>query len=110
VTVTNSYRNGITDPRRKIKPWLSDGLLSNQTPSFGAFWKAFEWKMLIPFGILCGRWIYFLAIWYILRAFVILSPFGILFREKSGNPELKPVFATKHILLFSVTAAAVGTL
>jgi hypothetical protein len=43
--------------------------------------------------ILNGHWGYFTAIWYILGQFIIFYAFGIffrlgmLYREKSGNPE-----------------------
>jgi hypothetical protein len=46
------------------------------------------------FGILYGQLVYFTAIWYILRPlgifygyFMIFSSFGMLYGEKSGNPD-----------------------
>jgi hypothetical protein len=39
---------------------LPDGLFSK--PSFGTFWKAVEWKILITFGILCSHLLYIMAI------------------------------------------------
>jgi hypothetical protein len=53
------------------------------------------WSILYPFGIFYGRLVYFIAIWYILWQFdifvchlVIFPSFGMLYQEKSGNPEL----------------------
>jgi hypothetical protein len=50
---------------------------------------------LWPFGIFYGRLEYFVAIWYILWPFgifcsylVYLSPSGVLYQEKSGNPDV----------------------
>jgi hypothetical protein len=50
--------------------------------------------MLWPFGIFYGNLKYFMAIWYILwplvnlRPILLISPrFGILNKEKSGNPD-----------------------
>jgi hypothetical protein len=57
--------------------------------TFGKFWKAWEWKVLISF----------MTIWYALWSFVLLygnlvnfgdhllhfPHFGILYQEKSGN-------------------------
>jgi hypothetical protein len=64
-----------------------------QTPkknNFGKFWSALDWKILIhfmsicnilrTFGILNDRSVHFVFIWY------ILSGFGIMYQEKSGNP------------------------
>jgi hypothetical protein len=49
--------------------------------------------ILWPFGVFCGHLVYFMAIWYILGPFGLLygylvyfSRFGILYKEKSGNP------------------------
>jgi hypothetical protein len=39
------------------------------------------WSILRPFGLFCGHLVYFVAIWS------IFSRFGMLFKEKSGNPE-----------------------
>jgi hypothetical protein len=54
------------------------------------FWKVLLWKMLVffrailsnlrPSGIFYGHLVHFVAIWY------IQSRFGMLYREKSGNP------------------------
>jgi hypothetical protein len=39
--------------------------------------------ILWPFVIFCGHLLYFVAIWY------IFPRFGMLYQEKSGNPEAK---------------------
>jgi hypothetical protein len=56
------------------------------------------WYILWPFGIFYGHLLYFMAIWYILWPFgifcdrLIHSPrFGMLYHEKSGNPDRKTV-------------------
>jgi hypothetical protein len=58
--------------------WLPDGLFSNQTPSFGTFWKPFEWEFFFFYGhlvyILCGHLLYYMAIRYMLWAFVMFCP------------------------------------
>jgi hypothetical protein len=55
--------------------------------NLGKFSGALHWKMLVNFYC---HLVYFVAIWYILRPFVIsmviFSRFGILYKEKSGNP------------------------
>jgi hypothetical protein len=54
------------------------------------------WYILWSFGIFCGHLVYFVVIWYILWSFGIFychlvhfSCFGMLYKEKSGNPGLK---------------------
>jgi hypothetical protein len=56
-----------------------------KSPNLGKFWRVLDWKMLV----------YFMDAWSILRSFVtfnghlvyiIRGKFGILCREKSGNP------------------------
>jgi hypothetical protein len=46
------------------------------------------WSVLLPFGIFYCHLVYFVAIWYILWSFgvPIFSRFGMLRKEKSGNP------------------------
>jgi hypothetical protein len=58
--------------------------------NLGKFWKALQWKMLVffiailstlqPTGICYCHLVPFLVIWY------TFSSFGMLYREKSGNP------------------------
>jgi hypothetical protein len=40
------------------------------------------WSMIRQFGIFCGQLVYFMVIWY------IFSRFGMLYQEKSGNPDV----------------------
>jgi hypothetical protein len=49
--------------------WMPDGILSNQNPNLGKFWRVLQRKMLV----------YFKAIRY------IFPRFGMLHQEKSGN-------------------------
>jgi hypothetical protein len=67
-------------------------MVSFQTrnPNFGKFWSALDWKMLRyfmaicsilrAFGILYNHMVHFVSIRY------IISGFGIMDQEKSGNP------------------------
>jgi hypothetical protein len=67
--------------------------LHPKNPNLGTFWRALEWKILAHFmaiwyflrisGIFYYHVLHFVALWY------ILPHFGLLCREKSGNPELK---------------------
>jgi hypothetical protein len=70
--------------------------LQTKKPNLGKFWMALYWKMLI----------YYIAIWNILQEFVIFydhlvhfvficyifSVFGIMYQEKSGNPDASSFF------------------
>jgi hypothetical protein len=44
-----------------------------------------------PFCLYYGQMVYFSAIGYILWSFVYFSSFGMLYGEKSGNPDLTDV-------------------
>jgi hypothetical protein len=64
--------------------------------------KFFEGLLMDDVGILYGHLVYFIAIGYILVAFgifkcdlVYFSRFGMLFQEKSGNPEEKEKLANQ---------------
>jgi hypothetical protein len=62
-----------------------------KNPNLGKFWMCLQWKMLVyfmaiwsilrPFGIFCGRLLYFMVI-----CKVYFSRFGMLYQDKSGNP------------------------
>jgi hypothetical protein len=76
-----------------LKAGLPDGLISNQNPNLGKFWRALDWKTLWPCVMFHGRFGYFMIVWYILCSFGRFFPgFGIMYQEKSGNPD------TKHLL------------
>jgi hypothetical protein len=61
-----------------------------ENPNLGKFWKVLQWKMFgifrailsisRPTGIFYGHLVHFVVIWY------IFTRFGMLYREKSGNP------------------------
>jgi hypothetical protein len=79
---------------------LPDGIFPNQECLFGYIleWVGVEnvvtffaiWNILQPFGIICNQLECFMAIWYILWSFGNFSPhFGMLYLEKSGNPDLR---------------------
>jgi hypothetical protein len=76
-----------------------------KNPSLSKFWRCLSmedvgifhgylvcftaiWSVLLPFGIFYCHLVYFVAIWYILWSFgvPIFSRFGMLRKEKSGNP------------------------
>jgi hypothetical protein len=69
---------------------LPDGLFSKQNHILGKFWRALLWKILVyfltiwsilrPLEIFYGHLVYFVLIWY------IFPRFGILDKEKFGNP------------------------
>jgi hypothetical protein len=61
--------------------------------TLGNFWKVLQWKMLVvlmatlsilrPNGIFYTHLVHFVVMWY------IFTRFGMLYREKSGNPRRK---------------------
>jgi hypothetical protein len=63
---------------------------SNQKlPIWVNFVKVFDWKMsvfVMAISSFYGKMVYFMAIRFILWPFGIFSRFGMLYREKSGNP------------------------
>jgi hypothetical protein len=85
---------------------LPDGIFSNQKSKLCNFWRVLQWKMLVyymeiwstyftaiwytfwTFGLFYSRLVYFRDIRYISWYFGIFCPrFGMLYQEKSGNPE-----------------------
>jgi hypothetical protein len=67
---------------------LPDGIFANQKSHF---WYILEGAGI---GLFYGHFVDFTAIWYlfwpfwfIFEAFVIFYHFGILYQEKSGNPD-----------------------
>jgi hypothetical protein len=62
-------------------------------PNLGKFWRGLDWKVLIycltiwsilrPLEIFYGHLVYFVVIRY------IFPRFGMLYQEKSGNPDLR---------------------
>jgi hypothetical protein len=57
--------------------------------NFGGSCNGKSWYILRPLGLFYGHWKYFIAIWYILWSFWYIFPrFGILYTEKSGNPDV----------------------
>jgi hypothetical protein len=68
----------------------SDGMFSNQKyqigVNFGGPWIGKCLYVSWPFGIFYGHRGYFVTIWYIWWVF---SGFGIMYQEKSGNPDDK---------------------
>jgi hypothetical protein len=64
------------------------------------FWSVLQWKMLghliyftailWPFGIFCSHLVYFVVILvHFVVILVYFSRFGLLHKEKSGNPDTK---------------------
>jgi hypothetical protein len=64
-----------------------------KNPYLGKFWRTLNWKRLVyfmailsilrPNGLFYAHLVHFVVIWY------ILPSFGMLYREKSGNPGSK---------------------
>jgi hypothetical protein len=62
----------------------------NKNPNLGKFWRVLQWKILVyfttirsilrPLEINYCHLLYFVVVWY------IFPRFGILYKEKSGNP------------------------
>jgi hypothetical protein len=75
----------------KVWPGLPDGYFQTKNPNLGIFWRALDWKMFLyfmavsnilrTFEIFYDHLVHFVSIWY------IFSVFGIMYHEKSGNPE-----------------------
>jgi hypothetical protein len=67
-----------------IQIWVNFGGTCN-----GRCWYilwAFGLRILRPIGLLCGHLVYFMALGY------IFPGFGMLYQEKSGNPDLQREF------------------
>jgi hypothetical protein len=97
---------------RHLAQGLPDGIFSNHKSQFGQILEGVSieeggmfychlvyftaiWPILLPFGLFYCHLVYFTAIWQILCPFgifhgclVYFSRFGMLFQEKSGNPDL----------------------
>jgi hypothetical protein len=74
-----------------FQPVLPDGnFFQTKNTNLGKFWKDLQWKMfgiyrailsiLRPNGIFYVHLVHFVVMWY------IFTRFGMLYREKSGNP------------------------
>jgi hypothetical protein len=73
-------------------------------PNLGKFWRVLQWKILVyfmtiwsilrPLEIFYGHLVYFVVVWY------IFPSFGILYQEKSGNPELLQNAARRSQVFF----------
>jgi hypothetical protein len=54
-----------------------------KNPKLGKLWRVLQYKMLvyfIPFGLLYGHLVYFVAVWYVIWLFAIyFSRFGFLY-------------------------------
>jgi hypothetical protein len=70
------------------RPWLPDGVFSNQKSKFG---KILDGLAMEEVGIFYGHLVYFMVIWYILWTFychlVHFPPFWHVVPKKSGNPD-----------------------
>jgi hypothetical protein len=72
-----------------------------KNPNLGKFWRGLQWKILVyfmaiwsilrPFDIFYGHLVHFVVIWY------IFARFGLLYQEKSGNPD--PEHPFKNVLI-----------
>jgi hypothetical protein len=66
--------------------------------NFGGSCNGRCWYILRQFGLFCGHLVRFMVIWY------VFSRFGMLYREKSGNPA---VHAPSH-LSYAIALSSVG--
>jgi hypothetical protein len=74
---------------------LPDDIFSYQNPNLAKFGRDLQWKMLVyfaaiwyilrQFGIFCVHLVYFIVIWHTFPCF------GMLRKEKSGNPAVRPL-------------------
>jgi hypothetical protein len=71
----------------KIPIWINIG-----GPRNGKSLVYLIWNILLPFGIIYGRSVQFLDIWYIFPNLVCLN------QEKSGNPDLNGLFFFARML------------
>jgi hypothetical protein len=68
-----------------------------KNPNLGKFWMDLQWKMLVYFiaiwsilrlfVLFYGCLVYFVAIWYIFLLFGIFSRLVYCVKKKSGNPD-----------------------
>jgi hypothetical protein len=76
------------------RPGLPDGIFSYQKFLFRYIFECLGIESLVilwSFWLFYGYWVHFMAIWYTLWSFGIhIFRFGMLCREKSGNPDLDP--------------------
>jgi hypothetical protein len=79
--------------------WRRVARFQTKNPDLGKFLRALQWKVqvhyihLCPFCLFYGYLVYFVVIWYILWLFGISFPrFGVLCQEKSGKPDVAPIF------------------
>jgi hypothetical protein len=64
-------------PKNKVSAGLPDIYFQTKITNLGKFWRVLQWKTLV----------YFVAICYIYGHLVYFYRFGMLYLEKSGNPE-----------------------
>jgi hypothetical protein len=88
-TIGPAERHAARHGTHKKNGWIQGCQMvyfQTKNPNLGTFWRALEcnfviiWNILWPFGIIYGRSVQLVVIWYI---FLIL---GCLHQEKSGNP------------------------
>jgi hypothetical protein len=76
-------------------------ILKPKNPKLGKFWRALQrkvfayfmaiWSFLFSFGIFCGNLAHFMIISY------IFSRFGVLCKEKSGDPASQASFVCNDL-------------
>jgi hypothetical protein len=63
----------------------------SKNPNLGKFWRALQWNMLVylmaslyfyQICIVCGHLVDYMVVWY------IFPRFGMMYQEKSGNPDM----------------------
>jgi vacuolar-type H+-ATPase subunit I/STV1 len=74
--------------------------------SLGKFWRAFEWKTLVyfmtigiilwPFGIIYGRLVWFVVIWYILPILVFWTKKNLATLHRSRLRNTRTEFESRQ--------------
>jgi hypothetical protein len=75
--LTPGLPDGICIFKPKIPIWLNLGVSCNGKCLY----------IVCPFGQFSGHLVYFMALWYIYGHLVYFPRFGILWHDKSGNPD-----------------------
>jgi hypothetical protein len=73
------------DPETRVARWQT------KTPGLGKFWSVLQRKMLVYFMAISSQlisWTFGMFYCYL----VYFSRFGMLYQEKSGNPDPETVF------------------
>jgi hypothetical protein len=92
VSIIQEFVQNLTETQLK-KQGCQMSYFQTKNPNLGKFWRVLQWKMLVYFmAIWSNLWqfcIFYDHLVYFVLILYILSRFGMLRQEKSGNPGLK---------------------